>query len=264
MEKYSLLTKLSKCTLNIALKLTFSVFLFDWNESKYSRSRHNAKQTSFTSPTGARQQCVEQEHAQYCKEHGVTSGWSCRCPENVSILSSLFSGRRQLQPDVMSWFEQNCACCCLPHCRRTPVGDVKLVFLTLWREREYLTLISIRIVAFSNQNFIFHIIVLKLSLFSLSYILSSISKLSYLNLPLYNVSMFHVTESRCNLIQYGKQQTVSELYMDKIVLRAKWKYPDKMYELRYFNSVFSSFFSLEYRMNETYWKLFRIVSNTTY
>ena len=28
MEKYSLLTKLAKCTLNIALKLTFSVYLF--------------------------------------------------------------------------------------------------------------------------------------------------------------------------------------------------------------------------------------------
>ena len=28
MEKYSLLTKLTKCTLNVALKLTFSVFLF--------------------------------------------------------------------------------------------------------------------------------------------------------------------------------------------------------------------------------------------
>ena len=28
MEKYSLLTKLAKCTLNTALKLTFSVFLF--------------------------------------------------------------------------------------------------------------------------------------------------------------------------------------------------------------------------------------------
>ena len=28
MEKYSLLTKLAKCILNIALKLTFSVFLF--------------------------------------------------------------------------------------------------------------------------------------------------------------------------------------------------------------------------------------------
>ena len=28
MEKYSLLTKLAKCTLNIALKFTFSVFLF--------------------------------------------------------------------------------------------------------------------------------------------------------------------------------------------------------------------------------------------
>ena len=39
-------------------------------------------------------------------------------------------------------------------CRRAPVGDVKLVCLALWwREREYLTLISIRFVAFSNQNF---------------------------------------------------------------------------------------------------------------
>ena len=28
MEKFSLLTKLAKCTFNIALKLTFSVFLF--------------------------------------------------------------------------------------------------------------------------------------------------------------------------------------------------------------------------------------------
>ena len=28
MQKYSLLTKLAKCTLNIALKLTFSIFLF--------------------------------------------------------------------------------------------------------------------------------------------------------------------------------------------------------------------------------------------
>ena len=91
-------------------------------------------------------------------------------------------------------------------------------------------------------NRILQIIVLKLSLFSLSHISSSISKLCYLNLHLYNVSMFHVTESRSNLIQYGKQQTVSELYMDKIVLRAKWKYPDKKYELRYFNCVFLAHF----------------------
>ena len=89
---------------------------------------------------------------------------------------------------------------------------------------------------------ILQIIVLKLSLFSLSHISSSISKLCYLNLHLYNVSMFHVTESRSNLIQYGKQQTVSELYMDKIVLRAKWKYTDQKYELRYFNRVFLAHF----------------------
>ena len=57
---------------------------------KYSRFRLNAKQAIFTSPTGPRQG-DEQEHAQYLKNHGVTSGWSCRCPENVSILSSLLS-----------------------------------------------------------------------------------------------------------------------------------------------------------------------------
>ena len=34
-------------------------------------------------------QCGEQEHAQYCTNHDVTSGWSSRRPENVSILSSL-------------------------------------------------------------------------------------------------------------------------------------------------------------------------------
>ena len=37
-------------------------------------------------------------------------------------------------------------------------------------------------------------------------------------------------------------QTASELYMDNIVLRAKWKYPDKNYELRYFNCVFLAHF----------------------
>ena len=58
---------------------------------KYSRSRHNAKQTNFTSPTGARRQCGEQEHAQYCTNHDVTSGWICRRPENVSLLSSLIA-----------------------------------------------------------------------------------------------------------------------------------------------------------------------------
>ena len=37
--------------------------------------------------------------------------------------------------------------------RRAPVGDGKLVCLALWREREYLTFISIGFVAFSNQSF---------------------------------------------------------------------------------------------------------------
>ena len=35
MEKYSLLTKLAKCTLNIALKLTFIVFLFFFVSKEY-------------------------------------------------------------------------------------------------------------------------------------------------------------------------------------------------------------------------------------
>ena len=64
-----------------------------------------------------------------------------------------FSGRRQLQPDVTSSFVGYCACSCSPLCRRGPVGDVKLVCLALWRKREYLTFISIRFVAFSNQHF---------------------------------------------------------------------------------------------------------------
>ena len=41
---------------------------------KYSRFRHNAKQTSFTSPTGPRRQGGEHEHAQYPTNDDVTSG----------------------------------------------------------------------------------------------------------------------------------------------------------------------------------------------
>ena len=105
---------------------------------KYSRSRHNVKKTSFTSPTGVRRQCGEQQHAQFCSNHDITSGWSCRRPENRELKMETFSGQRQLQPDVTSWFLHYCACSCSPHCRRAPVGDVKLVCLALWREREYL------------------------------------------------------------------------------------------------------------------------------
>ena len=54
--------------------------------------------------------------------------------------------------------------------------------------------------------------------------------------------MFHVTESGFNLIQYGNQQTVSELYMDKIVLQAKWKYPDKNDNFDILNFVFLAHF----------------------
>ena len=76
-------------------------------------------------------------------------------PSRISreLKMETFSARRQLQPDVTSWFVQSCACSCSPHCRRSPVGDVKLVCLALWREREYLTFISIRFVAFSDKSF---------------------------------------------------------------------------------------------------------------
>ena len=69
---------------------------------KYSRFRHNAKQTSFTSPTGPRRQGGEHEHAQYPTNDDVTSGWSCRRPENVSILSSLISN----DDDVYNYFNK--------------------------------------------------------------------------------------------------------------------------------------------------------------
>ena len=69
------------------------------------------------------------------------------------LKTETFSGPRQLQPDVTSSLVGYCACSCSPPRRRGPVGDVKLVCLALRRKREYLTFISIRFVAFSNQNF---------------------------------------------------------------------------------------------------------------
>ena len=69
---------------------------------KYSRFRHNAKQTSVTSPMGPRRQGGEHEHAQYPTNDDVTSGWSCRRPENVSILSSLISN----DDDVYNYFNK--------------------------------------------------------------------------------------------------------------------------------------------------------------
>ena len=136
---------------------------------------------------------------------------------NRELKIETFSGRRQLQPDVTSSFVGYCACSYSPPYRRGPLGDVKLVCLASWRKREYLTFISIRFVAFSNQHFADYRS-LKLSLFSLRHISSSISKLCYLNLHLYNVSMFSCHRVK---IQLGKQPTVSELDMDKIVLRVK-------------------------------------------
>ena len=73
--------------------------------------------------------------------------------QNRELKIETFSGRRQLQPDVTSSLVGYCACSFSPPHRRGPVGDVKLVCLALRRKREYLTFISIRFVAFSNQNF---------------------------------------------------------------------------------------------------------------
>ena len=87
------------------------------------------------------------------RDTGKTNNSTVQSMKNKELEMETFSARRQLQPDVTSWFVQYCACSCSPHCRRAPVGDVKLVCLALWREREYLTFISIRFVAFSNQNF---------------------------------------------------------------------------------------------------------------
>ena len=79
---------------------------------------------------------------------------SCRGNINIRELKiETFSGRQQLQLEVTSSFVGYWACSCLPPCCSCPVGDAKLVCLALWRKREYLTFISIRFVAFSNQNF---------------------------------------------------------------------------------------------------------------
>ena len=73
------------------------------------------------------------------KRKGFVSCSTLRAVHIRELKMETFSGRRQLQPDVTSWFLHYCACSCSPHCRRAPAGDVKLVCLALWREREYLT-----------------------------------------------------------------------------------------------------------------------------
>ena len=54
--------------------------------------------------TWPRRQGGEHEHAQYPTNDDVTSGWSCRHPENVSIWSSLFSNH---QPSKRFFFSFN-------------------------------------------------------------------------------------------------------------------------------------------------------------
>ena len=116
-----------------------------------------------------------------------------------------FSGRQQLQPDVTSSFVGYCACSCSPPCRRGP--DVKLVCLALWRKREYLTFISIRFVAFSNQHFADYRSQIVLGFFEAHFKLDfqALLHLTSLNVPM--CSCHRVK------IQLGKQPTVSELDM---------------------------------------------------
>ena len=103
-------------------------------------------------------------------------------------------------------------------------------------------------------------------LYRATLISSSISKLCYLNLHLYNVSKFHVTGSRSNLIQYGKQQTVSErnLHGQNCPTSQMKVSRQNVCTPIFLLCVFISLFSLEYRINKTYWKLLTIVGNTTY
>ena len=93
---------------------------------------------------------------------------------------------------------------------------MKLVCLASWQKREYLTFISIRFVAFSNQHFAdyrsYIVLVFLEAHFNLDF-QALLSKLTSLN-----VSMFSCHRVK---IQLGKQPTVSELDMDKIALRAK-------------------------------------------
>ena len=118
---------------------------------------------------------------------------------------------------MTSSFVGYCACSCSPPCCRGPVGDVKLVCLASWRKREYLTFIQSGLLRLATK--ILQIIVRKLSLFSLSHISSSISKLCHLNLL--HLSCFYVSCHRVK-IQLGKQPTVSELYMNEAKCRGSW------------------------------------------
>ena len=93
---------------------------------------------------------------------------------------------------------------------------MKLVCLALLRKREYLTFISIRFVAFSNQNFADYRSSSVLVFLEAHFKLDSQALLS--KLTSLNVSVFS-----CNRVktQLGKQPTVSELQVEKIALQAK-------------------------------------------
>ena len=88
---------------------------------------------------------------------------------------------------------------------------------------------------------ILQIIVLKLSLFSLSHISSSISKLCYLNLHL---QCFYVSCHRVKIQSDPIWKTANRKWAlhGQYCPTGKWKYPDKKYELWYFNCMFLAHF----------------------
>ena len=62
-----------------------------WSRGRETRVGYKLSRVALGTRMGPRRQGGEHEHAQYLTNDDVTSGWSCRRPENVSILSSLVS-----------------------------------------------------------------------------------------------------------------------------------------------------------------------------
>ena len=118
--------------------------MFKWHyfDQVYSRFTRDGKMAFFTSQTRPlRRETLQRRQPEvFLAVISLPLAVTDVCRRR--ILSRLFSGRRQLQPDVTSSFVGYCACSYLPPCRRGPVGDVKLGCLALWRKREYLTSIS--------------------------------------------------------------------------------------------------------------------------
>ena len=146
----------------------------DW--AKYKKLRNTINKNIKTSKASYYSNAFGQSKGNPRKTWQTINELTCRRTNNRELKIETFSGRRQLQPDVTSSFVGYCACSCSPPCRRGSFQSGLFLLATK----------------------ILQIIVLKLSLFSLRHISSSISKLCYLNLHLW-MFCFHVTGSRSNL-----------------------------------------------------------------